>query len=131
MEISDFESGWGRPMEYPIKRKLTRLPLEVFVRVRVSGSTWVDFAETRNVSAGGMYFLTDARLCEGQDLECVLVLPERLTQAPTPVLVGCRGQVLRVDSDIPNNKQGVAVAIRSYDFSWQESRADTAKSTTN
>lgn len=118
-------------MEYPTKRKLTRLPLEVFVRVRVSGSTWVDFAETRNVSAGGMYFLTDAQLSEGQDLECVLVLPERLTQTPTPVLVGCRGQVLRVDSDIPNNKQGVAVAIHSYDFSWQETLADTARSATN
>jgi len=118
-------------MEHNERRKLARLPLEVFVRVQVSGSTWVDFAHTRNVSARGMYFLTDAQLAIGQELECVLVLPETLTQAPAPVLVGCRGQVLRVSGDLPANKNGVAVEIHSYDFSWQETLAEAATNAQN
>jgi hypothetical protein len=118
-------------MQHQERRKLARLPLEVFVRVQVSGSTWVDFAQTRNVSARGMYFLTDAQLALGQELECVLVLPEKLTQAPAPVLVGCRGRVLRICGDLPTKKNGVAVEIHSYDFSWQETLAEAASKAQN
>ncbi len=105
----------------PERRKLARLPLEVFVRIQVCGTSAVEFAETRNVSARGLYFHTKARLEPGQELDCVLVLPEKLTQSPTPMLVGCRGKVLRVDPDLPGAKQGVAIEIHSYDFSWQGS----------
>jgi PilZ domain len=109
------------------RRKLERLPLEVFVRIQVPGSEWVDFAETRNVSAQGLYLHTQAQLQIGQELECVLVLPEKLTQVPTPVLVGCRGKVVRVIPDLPGNKSGVAIEIHTYDFSWQGSVADAAR----
>jgi hypothetical protein len=110
------------------RRKLARLPLEVFVRIQVAGSEWVDFAETRNVSARGIYLHTHAQLKVGQELECVLVLPVSLTQSPTPVLVGCRGKILRVVPDLPGDKRGLAVEINSYDFSWQGSIADCASS---
>jgi hypothetical protein len=113
-------------MEIPERRKLARLPLEVFVRIQIPGSEWVDFAETRNVSAQGIYLHTQAHLDIGQELECVLVLPEKLTQAPTPVLVGCRGKVLRVIPDLPSDKTGVAIEIHTYDFSWQGNVADAA-----
>lgn len=85
----------------------------------------MDFAQTRDVSARGIYLLTQARLAAGQQLECVMVLPEKLTQAPSPVLVGCRGKVLRVNSDLPGDKSGVAIEIDSYDFSWQGTLAET------
>src|SRR5215813_14966571 len=103
------------------RRKLARLPLEVFVRIQVCGNDAVDFAETRNVSARGLYFHTKAHLEPGQELECVLVLPEKLTLSPAPMLVGCRGKVLRVNSDLPDQKHGVAIEIHTYDFSWQGS----------
>ena len=103
------------------RRKLARLPLEVFVRIQVCGDEAVDFAETRNVSARGLYFHTKARLEPGQELECVLVLPEKLTQSPTPMLVGCRGKVLRVNPEVVDHKSGVAMEIHTYDFSWQGS----------
>lgn len=109
----------------PERRKLARLPLEVFVRIQVCGNSAVDFAETRNVSARGLYFHTKAQLELGQELECVLVLPEKLTQSPTPMLVGCRGKVLRVNSDLPGPKTGVAIEIHTYDFSGQGSLSAT------
>jgi PilZ domain len=109
--------SWAQPE----RRKLARLPLEVFVRIQVCGANAVDFAETRNVSARGLYFHTSAHLEPGQELECVLVLPEKLTQSPAPMLVGCRGKVLRVNPDLPGQKNGVALEIHTYDFSWQGS----------
>ena len=119
--------AWGAErMQNPERRRLARLPLEVFVRLQVPDSQWVDFAETRNVSAQGLYLHTHAQLKVGQELECVLVLPEKLTQSPTPVLVGCRGKVLRVIPDLPGDKTGVAIEIHAYDFSWQGGAADAA-----
>ena len=109
--------GWA----HEERRKLARLPLEVFVRIQVCGNEAVDFAETRNVSARGLYFHTKASLEPGQELECVLVLPEKLTQSPAPMLVGCRGKVLRVTPEVVADKSGVAVEIHTYDFSWQGS----------
>jgi PilZ domain len=106
---------------HPERRKLARLPLEVFVRIQVCGANAVDFAETRNVSARGLYFHTKAQLEPGQELECVLVLPEKLTQSPSPMLVGCRGKVLRVNPQLSGEKSGVAIEIHTYDFSWQGS----------
>jgi PilZ domain len=103
------------------RRKLARLPLEVFVRIQVCGNEAVEFAETRNVSARGLYFHTKAQLEPGQELECVLVLPEKLTQSPAPMLVGCRGKILRVTPEVVADKSGVAVEIHTYDFSWQGS----------
>lgn len=131
MEFSIADGARGQGMRYPERRKLARLPLEVFVRIQVSGSTWVDFAQTRDVSARGIYFLTQAQLAAGQELECVMVLPEKLTQTPTPVLVGCRGKVLRVNSDLPGDQSGVAIEIDSYDFSWQGNLAEAVNSAPN
>lgn len=120
--------AWGaEKMRIPERRRLARLPLEVLVRLQVPGSEWIDFAQTRNVSARGIYLHTHAQLDPGQELDCVLVLPENLTQAPTPILVGCRGKVLRVNPDLPGNTSGVAIEIHTYDFSWQGRIADAAR----
>src|SRR5262249_17334169 len=58
---------------HPDRRKIARLPLEVFLRLRISGGHDVEFAETRDVSARGLYFLTRAHVAPGQELECILV----------------------------------------------------------
>jgi PilZ domain len=100
------------------RRKLARLPLEVLVKFQVTGANVVDFAETRNVSARGMYFQTHAKIKAGEELECVLILPEKLTHAPGQMLVSCHGKVLRVTQRRPGEVLGVAVEISGYDFSW-------------
>lgn len=114
-------------MHIPERRKIARLPLELYVRIRVPGSDWIDFAQTSNVSARGIYLRTQAQLRVGQEVECVLVLPEKLTLSPTPVLVGCRGKVLRVGPDMLGNQAGAAIEVDSYDFSWHDDIADSAK----
>ncbi len=109
------------------RRKLARLPLEVFVRIRPSGQN-PDLGETCNVSARGLYLYTHAQLQPGQELECVLVLPEMLTHAPAPMFVECRGRVVRVTERLPGQKLGAAVEIYSYDFCWPEDQLESPKS---
>lgn len=104
-------------MSQPERRKLARLPLEVFARLRFRIAA-VDFAETRNVSARGIYLHTRAVLKAGQELECILVLPPELTLAPRPMFVGCHGKVMRVHQRLPGQKSGVALEISGFDFSW-------------
>ena len=99
------------------RRKLSRLPLEVTLRVKIYGSPATYFGKTSNVSAQGIFFWTEARLEPGQDIECVLILPENLTLATEPFLVGCKGTVLRVSEERPEGVVGVAMEVNSYDFS--------------
>ena len=105
----------------PERRELARFPLQVFLRIHAAGCEQGDFAETRNISARGLYFHTHTRLSVGQKIDCVLILPQRLTLSPSPILIGCRAKVLRLNRGLPNQATGVAVEVHSYDFSWQES----------
>jgi len=100
------------------RRKLTRLRLEVLLRILLPGAAQAAHAETRNLSARGIFFHTRAHVEPGQSLECVLILPEKLTLASAPILVGCKGSVVRVNRNLPDETIGVAVEISSYDFSW-------------
>lgn len=113
-------------LTHPERRQLARFPLEVLVRIQIAGAKGADFAQTRNVSARGIYFVTRAPLEIGQEIECVLILPEKLTLASSPVLIGCRAQVLRLIRDLPNQTLGVAVEVHSYDFSCPEDVAVNA-----
>lgn len=98
------------------RRKMHRLRLEVLVRVKLPLSSSVIFGETRNVSAGGIYFVTRGdRLQEGQELDCVLILPEKLTMARAPILVAIHGKVMRINREA--ERTGVALEIYAYDFS--------------
>lgn len=109
-------------MTHPERRRIARLALEVLVRFQSPGAGRAGFAETRNVSARGMYFQTQALIRAGQELECTLILPEKLTHAPGQMLVSCRGKVLRVTPPLPGKKRGVALEISGYDFSWPPDR---------
>ncbi len=100
------------------RRKLARLRLEVLLKILLPGAPQAAHAETRNLSARGIFFHTQAQVETGQNLECVLVLPEKLTLASAPMLVGCKGKVVRITRDLPDKTIGVAVEISSYDFSW-------------
>ena len=106
-------------LTHPERRQLARFPLEVFVRLQIPEGGRVFYALTQNVSARGIYFLTQTPLRIGQELECVLILPEKLTSSPAPLLIGCRARVLRFDRELPGQAIGVAVEVHSYDFSWE------------
>lgn len=102
-----------------VRRKLARLPLEVLAQIRVPATGVVAFGETRNVSAGGVYLHTRTeQLNPGEEVECILVLPEKLTMAEEPILVECLGKILRVNKDLPKRQTGVAIEIHSYNFAW-------------
>lgn len=104
------------------RRSLARLPLHVCVRFKIHGAVEPGFATTRDVSAGGIYLRTCMDVKIGQELDCILVLPESLTLAPNPVYVSCQGKVLRVESNDSNLQAGIGVAVEisSFDFSSKQ-----------
>jgi hypothetical protein len=116
-------------LNYPERRRMARLPLQVLLRFKLPGRDELTYAETRNVSAGGIYFaIAPIELVAGQELECVMVLPETITHLSSPVLIGCRGKILRIQRDHPHPFLGVAMEISSYDFSFEhEPNADHIK----
>jgi hypothetical protein len=106
-------------LTHPERRAMARFPLKVFVRIQARGAEQIHYAETLNVSACGIYLHTLAHLQVDQYLECVLILPQELTLTASPLLVGCRARVLRVDP-LAAGTIGAAVEVSGYDFSWQE-----------
>ena len=87
---------------YPERRKLSRLPLEVTLRVKASSNPLRPILGKRAMSAPREFSFGPKRGSnQGQDIECVLVLPENLTLATEPFLVGCKGTVLRVGQERP------------------------------
>ena len=108
------------PIRQQERRKMARLALEVPVKISVSGSSTQLFAETRNVSAQGIFFRTQVTTFEvGQELDCVLVLPERLTLSSKPSFVNCRGRIVRLTPGLTDDSIGVALEVNSFDFSVQ------------
>lgn len=69
--------------------------------------------QTRDVSFRGLYFLIDALVEAGKEIEFVLTLPKEVTMAGD-VHIRCFGQVLRVEKH--NGRRGVAARIERYEF---------------
>jgi len=87
------------------------------MQIAVPDRSEILFGQTSNVSAQGIFFHTTGCLNLGQDVECILVLPENLTLAAQPTLVGCKGKVVRVNESRPGDAVGIAIEVNSYDFS--------------
>jgi hypothetical protein len=60
---------------------------------------------SRDVSGLGVYFQTDVRFVEGDEIAFLMVIPDAVN-------VKCRGHVVRVDEK--NGQYGVATTIDSY-----------------
>jgi len=99
----------------PERRSLTRFPLQLLVKVQISGTDAVVFAETKNISAGGIYMYTSSQLDLGSELDLSLALPPELTQSATSIDIACKAKVLRLDRE-PTGRTGIAAEIFSYDF---------------
>jgi hypothetical protein len=87
------------------------------MQIAVPDRSEILFGQTSNVSAQGIFFRTTGRLNLDQEVECVLVLPENLTLATQPTLVGCKGKVVRVNESQHDDAVGIAIEVNSYDFS--------------
>lgn len=86
-------------------RKQERFPAELTLTLEDG------YGLVRNVSAGGVYFVTDVALREGQPVKFTL---EFQNFPSGPILVNCIARVVRVDE--LGAKKGVAVEISSFEF---------------
>ena len=103
-------------LSIPERRSLTRFPLQLSAKIRIFGTDAVIFAETKNISAGGVYLHTSSQIELGTALDLVLTLPPELTQSKTAIDFTCKARVVRVNEELLDGRRGIAAEIYSYDF---------------
>ena len=96
-------------------RNTRRFSLKLPLTVKFSNGTGEAAAETKDVSARGVFFYLDSKVAEGSPIEFTLTLPPEITLTES-IRVRCTGKVVRVDQDSPNSQVGIAAAIDQYDF---------------
>ncbi len=97
-----------------------RFPLELPIKIHKSDEAGQHAGVTGNLSAAGVYIRADAALEVGSAVEFEIALPPEVTGAKEPVVVQCRGRVVRTDEPAgganSTEARGVACVIDSYDF---------------
>lgn len=97
-----------------------RFPLELPIKIHRSEESGEHTGTTGNLSAAGVYIKADASLEVGSSVEFEIALPPEVTGAQEPVVIQCRGRVVRTDDPSgganPTEARGVACVIDSYDF---------------
>ena len=68
---------------------------------------------TENVSIGGFYCICDERVPVGEEMECIIEIPDEIPKTGNSLFVRCKVRVLRV-SEHDVYRFGVACAIESY-----------------
>ena|ERR1700739_1021961 len=94
------------------RRSGTRFATRVPTRVRTPQGADHP-AQTRDVSANGVFLYTNSRIEKGTDVELVLILPPELTSGEK-CWVCCQATVVRVEED--GAEFGVAAQIRRMDI---------------
>jgi hypothetical protein len=94
------------------RRSGTRIAARVPTRVR-TGEGADHAAQTRDVSANGVFLYTNSRMEKGSDVELVLILPPELT-AGEKCWVCCQATIVRVEEN--GSDFGVAAQIRRMDI---------------
>ena len=93
------------------RRSGTRVAARVPTRIRTAqGSD--ETAQTRDVSANGVFLYTNSRMEKGAEVELVLILPPELTSGEK-CWVCCQATVVRVEE---GPEFGVAAQIRRMDI---------------
>jgi hypothetical protein len=97
------------------RRSGTRIAVSVPTRVRHKrGNEQVDhMAQTRDVSANGVFLYTKSRMEPGAEVELVLILPPELTSGEK-CWVCCHATIVRVEER--GTEFGVAAQIRRMDI---------------
>lgn len=95
----------------PERRSGTRIATCVPTRVRTSKGGDLP-AQTRDVSANGIFLYTNSKMERGTEVELVLILPPELTSGER-CWVCCQATVVRVEEGA---EFGVAAQIRRMDI---------------
>jgi len=95
------------------RRAGTRITTSVPTRVRTGDGIDIN-AQTRDVSANGVYLYTQSRIAEGTDVELVLILPPELTSGEK-YWVCCQATIVRVEEG-GGAQFGLAAQIRRMDI---------------
>ena len=93
------------------RRSGTRIATRVSTRVRMAQGA-DHTAQTRDVSANGIFLYTNSKMEKGAEVELVLILPPELT-AGEKCWVCCQATVVRVEE---GPEGGVAAQIRRMDL---------------
>lgn len=97
------------------QRGTRRFALRLPVSVKFADTPAAEFsAQTKDVSARGVYFYLDAPIEEGSRLDFTLTLPPEITLTES-IRVRCRGRVVRVE-EAQSGKVGIAAVIEQYEF---------------
>lgn len=94
-------------------RSAVRFPLRLPITIRTSDSR-EHFAETADISAGGVMFHMNSDLPVGTVIRFRIVLPAAVLGADTDVQVNCTGRVVRCLDE--HGKRSVAAVIDEYNF---------------
>ena len=94
-------------------RSAVRFPLKLPITVRTADMR-EHFAETADISAGGVLFHTKAPMQVGSTIRFRIVLPAAVLGTDTDVLVNCTGRVVRAMDE--KGKSAVAAVIDEYAF---------------
>lgn len=101
------------PMKLDSERRSgTRVTARVATRIRTPEGK-DHSAETRDVSANGIFLYTNSRMEKGTEVELVLILPPELTSGEK-CWVCCQATVVRVEEQ--GKDWGVAAQIRRMDI---------------
>jgi c-di-GMP-binding flagellar brake protein YcgR len=97
------------------RRSGTRIPTRVPTRVRpVHGADQAPLtAQTRDISANGVFLYSKSRMEKGSEVELVLILPPELTSGEK-CWVCCQATIVRVEEE--GSEFGVAAQIRRMDI---------------
>ncbi|MGC2695960.1 MAG: PilZ domain-containing protein [Candidatus Angelobacter sp.] len=95
-------------------RSSVRFPLRLPITVRTADAHEY-FAETADISAGGVLFHTVSALDVGTVIRFRIVLPASVLGTDTDVQVNCTGRVVRSSLD-EKGKKAVAAVIDEYCF---------------
>lgn len=94
-------------------RSAVRFPLKLPITIRTADSREY-FAETADISAGGVLFHMNTELPVATIIRFRIVLPAMVVGADTDVLVNCTGRVVRCIDE--QGKKAVAAVIDEYNF---------------
>jgi hypothetical protein len=94
------------------RRAGTRIAARIPTRLRI-GNDADQSAQTRDVSANGVFLYTKSRMQQGSDVELVLILPPELTSGEK-CWVCCQATIVRVEEE--GSEFGVAAQIRRMDI---------------
>jgi hypothetical protein len=94
------------------RRAGTRIATRVSTRVRTSKGA-DQTAQTRDISANGVFLYTNSKMEKGTDVELVLILPPELTSGEK-CWVCCQATIVRVEEQ--GSDFGVAAQIRRMDI---------------